>query len=451
MQLNINELRQQRAKIVAEMRVLQDRIDETSTETPEDSEKFQKMEKDCRALERRIEREETLQEEEGKLAKLIDDKRKTVEPGLRMEEIRYPKMGLTRPASRFEMEQRACNLIQGWLRCVKPGMEIREEHHEAAKHFGVNLQQKEIELPITKHYRMLRHELRDLNITNATKGQETIPEGFVNSLEVALLSFGGMRANAEILRTEMGNDLPWPTTNDTSNKAVILDEATDFTTSLDPSFGVVVFKAFKYSTRPVLISSEMLQDSAFDLGARIGEMLGDRIGRGQNDHFTTGGGTTLPKGIMVAGSLGKLATSDTTFTADEVIDLEHSVDPAYRPNASFMMHDQVLAQVRKLKEQTTSAYIWQPGLQAGVPDRLLGYRYTINQSMSSTFEADEKLLAFGDFSKYKIRDVASIRLKRLDELYAATDQVAFIAYMRSDGNLVDAGTNPVKYLQLAPS
>jgi HK97 family phage major capsid protein len=139
----------------------------------------------------------------------------------------------------------------------------------------------------------------------------------------------------------------------------------------------------------------------------------------------------------------------TAIISDEVIDLIHSVDPAYRPNASFMMHDVVLAAIRKLKEQTTNAYIWQPGLQAGVPDRLLGYRYTVNQSMSSTFTTGQKLVLFGDLSKYLIRDVSTIRLVRLEERYADTDQIAFIAFMRTDGNLLDAGTRPVKWLALA--
>ena len=139
----------------------------------------------------------------------------------------------------------------------------------------------------------------------------------------------------------------------------------------------------------------------------------------------------------------------TTFTADEVISLIHNVDPAYRVTASFMFHDTVLASIRKLKESTTNAYIWQPGLQLGVPDRLLGYRYTINQSMSSAFTTGQKLILFGDLSKYIIRDVSSIRLVRLDERYADLDQIAFIAFMRSDGNLLDAGTHPVKWLPLA--
>lgn len=449
MALNITELRQKRQQIVVEMRALQERLVESGTESKEDSDKFEKMEKDIRSLEKIIEREEALVKAEADAARsqlaAADS-----DPAKRWEAIRYP-VGAQRQISKAEFERHMSYAVQGFLRAKKPSAQFQQEHLDAEKYFGIDLRGKEIELPLPKNYRQMRNEFRALNVADATKGIETIPEGFVNALEVSLLTFGGMRNVADVIRTETGNDLPWPTANDTANTGELLAEATTFGASVDPVFGQIVFKAWKYSSKPVLVSSELLQDSAFDLGARIGEMLGIRIGRIQNAHFTTGGGTTLPKGLMVAAGLGKQAADNTTFTADEVIDLEHSVDPAYRMGASFMMHDLILSHIRKLKESTTNAYIWQPGLQAGVPDRLLGYRYTINQQMASVMENDAKVLAFGDMSKYKIRDASSIRLVRLDELYAATDQVAFVAFMRSDGNLLDAGTDPVKYLEMAPS
>lgn len=457
MGLNITELKQKRNELVGKMREEHERMLQAGGENSESVEKFEKYEKDIRGLENIIEREEKLVEAEARSAAVKDSK----DPVKRLEELRYPTMGV-RATSRAEMERRISYLLQGWLRSSRQDQQIEQDHIDAAKFFNVDLRQKEIVLPITKHYRQLKREFiaeqRALNITDATKGQETIPEGFVSQLEEALLTFSNIRQVAEVMRTDMGNDLPWPTVNDTSNEGELLDEATDFGASVDPAFGHVTFKAFKYSSKPVLISSEMLQDSAFDLGARIGEMLGIRIARIQNRHFTTGAGTTLPKGLTVAGTLGKSAADPTAFTGDELVDLEHSVDPAYRsnPGTRFMFHDLVLAAIRKLKISTPGGsgdqqYIWQPGLQAGVPDRLLGYQYVINQHMASTFTANSKLVLFGDMSKYKIRDVATIRLKRLEERYAELDQVAFIAYMRSDGNLVDAGTHPVKWLALAAS
>lgn len=444
MALNVTELKQQRGKIVAEMRALQDSMVGKGAETKEETEKFSKMEIDIRSLEKVIEREERLLDLESAAAKNEDDKRKAGGS-----DTRYPILGVA--PNHEETQRRMAKALQGWLRAAKPGrdgMEIEDEHVAAGKFFGFDVRAtKEIGLPIAREYRAVKKEFRDMSLTAASGGY-TVPQGFVNALEMALLAFGGMRQVADVVRTTGGNDLPWPTMNDSSNKGAILAEATTFSTSVDPTFASVIFKAFKYSSKPIIVSSELLQDSAFDLAANIGEWLGTRIGRIQNDHFSTGGGTTLPKGISIAGTAGVTAASTTVFTDGEVIDLFHSVDIAYRPNARWMMHDAVLAFIRKLKDSSTGQYLWQPGMQAGIPDRLLGQTYVVNQSLSSTFTATNKLLYFGDFSKYKIRDVAEIRLLRLDELFAQTDQVGFVAFMRSDGNLLDAGTHPIKWLAL---
>jgi HK97 family phage major capsid protein len=235
--------------------------------------------------------------------------------------------------------------------------------------------------------------------------------------------------------------------NDVTNKGAILNENTTIGSSVDPTFGVVTFKAFKYSSKPILISSELLQDSAFDLASEIGMALGTRIGRIQNDHFTTGAGTTLPKGVVVSSGEGAVGAGY-AVTANELIDLVHSLDPAYRANARFMIHDTNLAQIRKLTFAIGAdqvGYVWQGSFQNGLPDRILGYPYTINQSMTAVLTVGEKAILFGDFSKYVIRDVAEIRLVRLDERYADLDQVGFVAFLRSDGQLLDAGTDPIKH------
>lgn len=458
-QLNIVEMRQKMGELVTEMRRKQDIVDDRGNELAEETEWFENANKEVSDLEHRIAREEQIQKREAEMAASINGIRR-VDGGdgsRTWTGISTPVIGQRMPTM-TQIDTHVTNFVQAFLRCSKTTPNIEQHHKDAATFLGQDFRQREVAVPILKTYRdyqrdiRSRMEQRDLNVTTGTKGQETIPEGFVRALETAMLAFGGMRLVAEVIRTDGIGDLPYPTSNDTANKAVILDEATDFGTSVDPVFGAVVLKNFKYSSKVLKISTELLQDSPFDLGARIGTMLGERIARGQNDHFSTGAGTTLPKGILVAGT-AFAASDDAAISADDIINLEHSVDPAYRSSAGvrYMMHDAILAKVRLLKESTTNAFIWQPGLQAGVPSMLNGYPYTINQSFPSTVEASAKVMAFGDFSKYKIRDQATLRLIRLDELYAATDQVAFIAYLRSDGNLVDAGTHPVKYLQMLAS
>lgn len=455
MAVNITELQQARARIWQEFRELQDGINERGEETAEEKEKAERMETSMRNLERTIEKETFLQEEERKMAAVAagHNGNGNSRPVDKWDGILYPNAN-SRAIPPQEMERRKALAIQGWLMMQKPDLreQITDEHRNAATYFRFDLAQKEISLPIAKDYRAIQNkfhaERRAMSLTT-TEGGYTVAEDFSGALETSLLAFGGVRQVATVRRTSTGADLPWPTMNDTSNKGVILNEATSIGSSVDPTFGVVTFKAFKYSSKPLLASNEILVDSSFDLAAEIGTALGTRIGRIQNDHFTTGGGTTLPKGIVVCSGEGKEAASQTAIVADELIDLVHSLDPAYRANARFMLHDTILATIRKLKFVIGSdnvGYVWQGNFQQGVPDRILGYPYTINQSMSSALTIGEKVVLFGDMSKYVIRDVADVRLVRMDERYADLDQVAFIAFMRSDGNLLDAGTDPVKHL-----
>jgi len=452
MAFNVTEMRQQMGEAVQELRKRQDAVDAANRETEEETQWFTDQNARITALEQRIKREEDIQAREKAMAASQADpnqRQADLNAGKGWTGIHTPLAGHRMPTM-AQLETHSSYFLQAWLRHARGKPVVEQEHRDAATFLGQDFREKEVFMPMIKTYRQFQREWRDLNVATSNKGLETIPEGFVRSLETAMLEFGGMRGVSEVIRTDSEGDLPLPTVNDTANKGVILDEATDFGSSVDPSFSQMILKKFKYSSKPVLISTELLQDSAFDLGARIGEMLAIRIARIQNDHFSTGGGTTLPKGVLVAGT-AFAAADDVTISSDDVIGLVHSVDPAYRNGARFMMHDAILAKIRMLKESTTNAYIWQPGLQAGVPDRLLGYPYTINQSFPSTTVASAKVMAFGDFSKYKIRDQATLRLVRLDELYAATDQVAFICYLRSDGNLLDAGTHPIKYLQLLGS
>src|SRR5262249_19328117 len=155
--------------------------------------------------------------------------------------------------NRIEVERHMPYALQGWLRAVKPDCEFQREHLDAAKFFNINLRNKEIELPIAQDHRIVKKEFRDMSLTVASAGY-TAAQGFVDNLEIALLEFGGVRQMATVMRTTTGADLPWPTMNDTSNKGAILAEAAAIGTSVDPTFANVVFKAFKYSSKPILVS-----------------------------------------------------------------------------------------------------------------------------------------------------------------------------------------------------
>jgi len=342
--------------------------------------------------------------------------------------------------------------LQAWLRHANE-LEVTEEHKAACRLTGINYQSKGFDARFksldnirgngiwSRSGRPLMPEQRaGLNVGTAADGGYTVPEGFVNELERAMLAFNGPRQVCRIVRTASGNDLPWPTVDDTSNSGALLAEATTIGASVDPTFGVTTFNAYKYSSKPILVSQELLEDTAFNLGEVIASLLGERLGRATAAHMTTGTGSSQPNGIVTAAGTGVTAASATAITGDEIIDLAHSVDPAYRGLSSvgFMMNDAILKLVRKLKDGD-SRYLWEPSVQAGVPDMLFGFPVVVNQEMASAAAINAKTVLFGAFEKYVIRDVSNVRLHRLEERYRDLDQTGFVAFSRHDGDTIQAG------------
>lgn len=296
-------------------------------------------------------------------------------------------------------------------------------------------------------------QIRAQSTTN-TAGGYTIPEGFSNELETALKRFGGMRQAARIVTTETGNALPWPTNDDTGNVGEILNENTQVNEQ-DTTFGVVTFDAWKYSSKAIRVSVELLQDSAFDMESYLAERLAERVGRITNTHFTTGDDSDKPEGVVTGATLGKTtAGGATTFTFSDVLDLKHSVDPAYRgmPSTRFMMSDATLAAIKKLSIDDNDARpLWQPSFVVGEPDRIDGDEYVINQDVADSGTFANKFMLYGDFSKYVIRDVRGFELLVLRERYADYHQVGVFGFLRTDGRMIDAGQNPIKYMAHAAS
>jgi HK97 family phage major capsid protein len=289
-----------------------------------------------------------------------------------------------------------------------------------------------------------RKSFQNAQSTTTTAGGYTVPTGFYRKLIDAQLAYGGMLAVSEVLDTDSGQSLPIPTDNDTANVGAIISENTQVSNQ-DITFGQVTLGAFMYSSKAVLVSLQLLQDSAFDLDAFIANKLATRIARITNAHFTTGAGTTVPRGVVLDATSGKvgLTGQTTSIIYDDLIDLEHSVDPAYRQNARFMMNDSSLKVIKKLKD-SYGRPLWLAGLASNDPDTINGYPYVINQQVAS-MAANAKSVLFGDFKNYYIRRVNGAVAMRLTERYADCAQVGFMLWQRFDGALVDAGTHPIAY------
>lgn len=286
-----------------------------------------------------------------------------------------------------------------------------------------------------------------MSTTTGSEGGYTVPSEIATMVVQKLKEYGGMRDVAEILSTGSGNSLSYPTNDGTAEVGEIVGENAAATAG-ETVFGTVPLNVFKYGSKKIALPIELVQDSAIDIIALVTNRLVERIARKQNTDFTVGAGTTLPDGVIPKASVGKIGTTGQTLTVtyDDLVDLIHSVNRAYRRNGRFMLADTSVAVIRKLKD-TTGRPIWNPGdmegIADGVPSTICGYAYTVNDDVAA-MAANAKSIAFGDFSKYIIRDVAnSTSLLRFDDsAFALLGQVGFAGFTRSGGNLTD--TSAVK-------
>lgn len=441
MSTSLQDLIEQRDRLATQMRELAE-SEAWDKDKSDAEEKWQRMEADLAANEQKIERQKRLAEIDAGLEGLVEihDTDAPIPA-----EIRGLKPN-AKPDVKPEQVKRDGNSAyeDAFERAMRWGEDTLNPEQRSALHLGPQ-------------------EFRAQSVGTANKGGYLVPEGFSNALERALLAFAGVETVSTVFTTATGNDLPWPTVNDTSNTGEDLAEAGALSDQ-DITFGEVIFRAWKIGSGVVKVSEELLQDSYFDLNTVIPQLLAERLGRRRANKLVNGLGPSAsptsasgPEGILLS-TLGKTAASATTVTFPEVEDLIHSVDPMYRRMPSFRLcfSDSTLALLKNLRDESASNRpLWQPSVADSVPATIDGYRYVVDQAMPDVGDnspnVSTKLIVAGDFSKFRIRNVAGFRLKRLTELYANNDQIGFQATMRFDSRILDAGTNPLKYLVTAAS
>jgi len=280
----------------------------------------------------------------------------------------------------------------------------------------------------------VRPEVADaLQIGTDSEGGYLVPDEFENTLVEALEEENIFRKLAHVINTSSG-DRKIPVVASKGTASWVDEEGT--ISDSDDAFNQVSIGAYKLGTL-IKVSNELLNDSAFNLESYISKEFGRRIGSKEEEAFFTGNGTGKPIGIFNAtggAEVGVTAASATAITADEIIDLFYSLKAPYRKKAVWILNDSTIKAIRKLKD-TTGNYLWQPALTAGTPDTILG-RPVYTSSYVPTIAAGAKTIAFGDFSYYWIADRQGRIFKKLNELYAATDQTGFVATQRVDGKLV---------------
>lgn len=273
-----------------------------------------------------------------------------------------------------------------------------------------------------------------------------VPAEPMRQIVMTQSSYSGMlQAPTFKFSTSTGRDIPIPTLNDTNNSGAWISDLGDHSGATDPQFGVKVMGAHMLSTKIVRVARAFLTDSGYPFETILYGIFGERNGRAKNTAFTTGNGVGKPTGIAASATSGVTGASASAITFNELTDLEHSVNPAYRANRAavgYQAADSTIKSMKKLLDGDGRP-LWQVAVASGQPDTINGWRYWVNDDVAA-MGASAKSVFFGDWSKYHIRTAGGATIRRLEERYAELNQVGFVLIERVDGLLTD--TAAIKYL-----
>ena len=412
----IKELRDKQARIVSEARERLDQIDGADEARAKELE----TQHDAAMAEYdRLEAQITREEKQADLEKRDEDRRKKQRPILPDGESRADDTG-------GEVTYR-----QAFHRYVQAAGDLSSLTDEERTALRAGAAGKEVRA----------------QTTSAAAGGYTVPTELSNKIIASMKAWGPMYDEdiCTTITTSGGNPIDIPTIDDTGVPVAQHTEAGAVTDDggSDAVFGKKTLNAFAYDTEWVKFSWELAQDSIFNFETLLGDLLGQRLGRRANTELTVGDGAGDPSGIVTGSTKGKDAAAAAAVTYDEIIDLVHSVDPAYRqsPKVRFMFNDLTLGALRKLKDGE-GRYIWTNGdVAGGVPASIAGYRYSINQAMDN-IATGKKSILFGDFGKYFVRKVGGIVLFVARERFAP--DIGLLGLVRLDGKLGD--TAAVKHI-----
>lgn len=285
----------------------------------------------------------------------------------------------------------------------------------------------------------MRDKAPSLEVYNSLKegtdpdGGYLVPDEYERQLIEALEEENIFRKLAHVIRTSSG-ERKIPVVASKGNASWVDEEG--MIPESDDKFGQVSIGSYKLATM-IKVSEELLADSVFNLPTYISKEFSRRIGNKEEEAFFGGNGTGKPLGILAdtgGGEVGVTTTNPTSITFDEIMDLYYSLKAPYRRKASFLLHDTTVKVLRKLKDNN-GQYLWNPSVKDGVPDTILNRPYHTSDYMP-TLQADAKAVVFGDYKYYWVADRQGRVFKRLNELFAQTGQVGFLATQRVDGRLI---------------
>ena len=280
------------------------------------------------------------------------------------------------------------------------------------------------------------HNFEKRDLTVAGDGG-LVPQGFYDQIIAKLDENAVVRQFATVINTAGGEDIKFPQITALSSASLVTEGSA--ISESDPTSASITLGAFKYAYL-VQVSSELLADEGVDIEGFLAQDSGRALGNGAGADFVGGNGSSKPHGVVDKASAGVTCASATAITTDEVIDLYHSVTAPYRINGAWLMNDATMKEIRQLKD-SNGQYLWQPSLQLGNPDNLIGLPVATDPNVE-TIATAKKVMAFGDMSKYYIREAGGIQVDRSTDFAFANDLVTFRFIYRADGDLMDS--NAVK-------
>lgn len=367
-------------------------------------------------------------DEQVKFHKIWEDK-ETLDTQIKLEEA-------------AEAEQRAL------LEKEKPNKKFNNKQQEVEARAALNTYLRKGKSELSQEQRnILFNSKNGILVENRTQlagtanvGAELVREEYVDIFERTLKYYGGMMEASQIITTSTGGSLPIPTSNDTSNVGAILGEGSGDSVTDIPT-AEVVYSAYKYTSKAIKVSQELLQDDSYNLVGLIPEICGERIGRITNTHFTTGDGSSKPQGVTVGATASGFTITANTWTRAKVLDLIYSVDKAYRmaPGACLMFSSAVEKQLVALAIGTSDDRpLWVPSMRDGTPATIEGYKYVVNEDVPDAGTSANVCMLFGDFSKYVIRKVRDFTIRRTDDRHIEEFVAGFYGFARMDGKILNS-------------
>lgn len=284
--------------------------------------------------------------------------------------------------------------------------------------------------------RPTREEMRDLTKGTASSGGATVPTTFGGMLWAHLIETATVAGVSTVMNTDSGEPLTLPVTTSHSTGALTAENAG--ISESDPAFTSRTLSAYKYGVL-IQVPNELIADTGVDLEGYLAMQAGRAVGNALGVHLATGDGSSKPTGIITSASAGVTGAASVAgaFDSDKLIDLYYSVIGPYRasPKCGWLMRDATLGAVRKLTDDN-GQYLWQPSLQVGAPDLLLGKPVHTDPNIAAV-ALGAKSVAFGDLGAYVTRIVGGVRFESSDQYAFNADQVTFRCVLRGDGILAD--------------